>query len=365
MMNPDNFQFDTQTTGVPLSAPVSEMNIPDSVARSFENQPLRPSRKKKYFVWIGAVLLIVAITFAIFVIAASRAPNPFPLNQIVTIPAGVGVSGAGDILEKQGIIRSSFAYKVYTVLIHDGKGIQAGQYLFDKPQSVVRVAYRTAYGIQGLTKIKVTIPEGSSSKDITTIVGSAIPAISKNDLLLYTKAQEGYLFPDTYFFYQNTTPEQVVKEMKTNFDVQIKSIASTSNSFSQKNKVSMKDIVTMASIVEKEATSTIDRQIIAGILWKRLADKYPLQVDPPFFYILGKDSSQITTKDLATDSPYNLYKNKGLPPTPIDNPGLDALFATVSPTTTKYWYYLSDKKGNMHYAVTYDQHLVNKDKWVD
>ncbi|MDD5165734.1 MAG: endolytic transglycosylase MltG [Candidatus Pacebacteria bacterium] len=321
--------------------------------------------KNKYFIRIGLAVLLVGVFLALYIVQISRAPDPFPVNKIVTIPAGVGVSGAGDILAQSGVIRSSFAYKVYTVLIHDGEGIQAGQYLFDKPQSVVRVAYRTAYGMQGLTKIKVTIPEGSSSKDITAIVSGAIPAINKSDLLLSAKAQEGYLFPDTYFFYQNTTPAQVIKEMRANFDEQIKSILVTASLFSQKNKVTMKDIVTMASIVEKEATSTIDRQIIAGVLWKRFVDKYPLQVDPPFFYILGKDSSQITTKDLAIDSPYNLYKNKGLPPTPIDNPGLDALFATVSPTATKYWYYLSDKKGNMHYAVTYEQHLVNKAKWVD
>ena len=127
----------------------------------------------------------------------------------------------------------------------------------------------------------------------------------------------------------------------------------------------MDDIVTMASIVEKEATSTVDRQIIAGILWKRLADSYPLQVDAPFYYLLGKDSAHLTVVDLALDSSYNLYTHKGLTPTPIDNPGLDALSASINPTTTKYWYYLSDKKGNMHYAITYDEHLLNKEKYVN
>lgn len=343
-MNPDTFQFGSQTSGIP---------------------PQTPASKKKYFVRAGLVFLIAAVLLGLYVIQESRAPRNFPVNIIVTIPSGSTVSEAGDILAQKGIVRSSFMYKVYAVLIHDGAGIQAGQYLFDAPQSTLRVVYRTAYGIQGLTKIKITIPEGSSSKDITGIVSKAIPAIDANALLLATKSHEGYLFPDTYFFYQNTTPEQVVNEMKSNFEKQTIKIAATAQAFSSQKKVTMKDIVTMASIVEKEATSTIDRQIISGILWKRYFDSYPLQVDPPFFYILGKDSSQITTKDLAIDSPYNLYKNKGLPPTAIDNPGLDALFATVAPTQTKYWYYLSDKKGNMHYAVTYDQHLVNKAKWVD
>ncbi|MES2314478.1 MAG: endolytic transglycosylase MltG [Patescibacteria group bacterium] len=345
----------------PDRQPVSEMKV---------YQPLNikqfpPARKKRYFVRFSIVLLIALLAVTAFVVQYSRSPNPFPSNIIVTIPAGSTVSQAGDILTHAGIVRSSFAYKVYAVLIHDGAGIQAGQYLFDQPQSVVRVAYRTAYGIEGLTKIKVTIPEGSNSKDLTSIIGKAVPLIDRKSLLSMAKAEEGYLFPDTYFFYQNTVPEQVITAMKLNFSAQLQYIAPTMQAYIKKNHVTTDGVVTMASIVEKEATSTIDRQIIAGILWKRLADKYPLQVDPPFFYILGKDSSQLTTADLATDSPYNLYKNKGLPPTPIDNPGLDALFATVSPTATKYWYYLSDKKGNMHYAVTYEQHLANKAKYVD
>lgn len=320
---------------------------------------------KKYFIVLGLLLFVGFATATGFVVQYSRAPSLFPIDIIVTIPSGSTVSEAGKILQDNGVIRSAFAYKIYAVLIHDGAGIQAGQYLFDQPQSVVRVAYRTAYGMQGLSKIRVTIPEGSSSKDIVTIVGKAIPKIDTKELLALAKNQEGYLFPDTYFFYQNTTAEQVVDAMRLNFDIRSKDIQSSMKTFISSTKHTLDEVVIMASIVEKEATSTIDRQIIAGILWKRLADRYPLQVDPPFFYFLGKDSSQITLKDLAVDSPYNLYKHKGLPPTAIDNPGLDALFATVTPTKTKYWYYLSDKKGNMHYAVTYDQHLVNKAKYVD
>jgi len=326
---------------------------------------------QKYALKIGAVSAFVLLSLALIIIQVSRSPSYFPVGTIVTIPAGATVTDASHILAQAGIIRSSFAYVAYTILIHDGHGIKAGSYLFDQPQSVLRVAYRLAFGIQGLMKIKVMIPEGSDSADITKILSDDISGFASSSLLVSTtflaeaKANEGYLFPDTYFFYSNTTPDQVIGAMRANFDEQIKSIATSSANFSTKNHVSMKDIVTMASIVEKEATSTADRQIIAGILWKRIANNYPLQVDPPFYYFLGKDSSQLTSADLAVDSPYNLYKNKGLPPTPIDNPGLDALFATVNPTPTKYWYYLSDKKGGMHYAITYEQHLVNKAEYVN
>jgi len=328
------------------------------------------TNKQKFFIVIGVVIFALLVLVSI-VIQVSRSPSNFPVGIIVTIPAGSTVTDASHILAQAGIIRSSFVYVAYTFLVHDGHGIKAGSYLFDQPESVLRVVYRLAFGIQGLTKIKITIPEGSNYRDLSKILGlnlnefASSTSFSSSTFLTEAKANEGYLFPDTYFFYSNTTGEQVISTMRANFNEQIKAIATSSANFSIKNHVTMKDIVTMASIVEKEATSTADRQIIAGILWKRIADSYPLQVDPPFYYFLGKDSSRLTLADLAVDSPYNLYKNKGLPPTPIDNPGIDALFATVNPTATKYWYYLSDKKGGMHYAITYEQHLVNKAEYVN
>jgi UPF0755 protein len=329
--------------------------------------PMRPSktRFKKYAVMLGLVFFVAGITCAAIITEYSRAPQPFPSGSLVTVPQGATVSQVASLLAQAGIIRSATMLKIYAVIIHDGSGIKAGQYLFDGPQSALRVAYRLAYGIQGLSKIRVTIPEGSNSKDITAIISKAIPAIDAKKLLSLAREQEGYLFPDTYFFYQNTTADQVVDAMRLNFDMQTKGMAKPLAAFESSSKYSLDEIVRMASIVEKEATSTIDRQLIAGILWKRLAAGYPLQVDPPFYYILGKDSSQITLSDLATSSPYNLYKHKGLMPTAIDDPGLDALYSTVTPTTSKYWYYLSDAKGVMHYATTYDQHLANKAKYID
>ena len=320
---------------------------------------------KRYFMIASVVFTFALASFALFVIQYSRAPSNFPRNTIVAIPSGSTVSEAGGILEKAGVIRSALAYKIYAILIHDGHGIQAGQYLFDTPQSVLRIAYRTAFGIQDLSKIKVFIPEGATSKDISILVNKAIPEIDAKELLALAKSNEGYLFPDTYFFYQNTTPSQVVSAMKSNFNDHIALMATTTRAFMASTSVSLDDIVTMASIVEKEANTEADRQIIAGILWKRIAANYPLQVDPPFFYALNKTTSQVTYDDLATDTPYNMYKNKGLPPTPIDSPSFEALYATVTPTATKYWYYLSDKNGNMHYAATYDGHLANKEKYVN
>lgn len=116
----------------------------------------------------------------------------------------------------------------------------------------------------------------------------------------------------------------------------------------------------MASIVEEEGKSAKDRAIISGILWKRLSKGMPLQVDAPFRYSVGKDSYTLTSEDLKVDGPYNTYTRKGLPPTPITNPGLEAILAAVRPVTTPYYFFLSEKDGTTHYAVNYDSHLQNK-----
>jgi UPF0755 protein len=122
----------------------------------------------------------------------------------------------------------------------------------------------------------------------------------------------------------------------------------------------------MASIIEEEARTEETRRTIAGILWKRLDNGWPLQVDAAFAFVNGKKkSSELTVEDLAIKSPYNTYANKGLPPTPISNPGLDAISATIRPIATKYYFYLSDDDGNMHYAVTNAEHEANKAKYLE
>ena len=117
----------------------------------------------------------------------------------------------------------------------------------------------------------------------------------------------------------------------------------------------------MASLIEEEARTEETRRIIAGILWKRLDKGMLLQVDSAFAFVNGeKDSKDLSLDDLKIESPYNTYLHKGLTPTPISNPGLDAIKATVEPIATKYYFYLSDDDGNMHYAVTHDEHVANK-----
>lgn len=313
--------------------------------------------------WMKIALVVcVAICFAglFFVVSKSISPKNFPQKIVVEIPEGTTLNAAARILYQENVVKSAFFYKLYVVFFGGSKKVMAGEYLFDSPQSALRVAYRTVGGDSGLPTIKITIPEGLASYDIAKILEDKLPGFDGKAFLALAKPVEGKLFPDTYYFYQGISEQKIVEMMTANFERQIKQL-NFLMTFSGRDR---DEIIKMASIVEKEASVEKDRRIIAGILWKRYDDKYPLQVDAPFFYTLGKASFQLTKSDLASDSPYNLYVNKGLPPTPITNPGLDAILATLKPIKTAYWFYLSDDNGNMHYAETHEGHVENRQKYL-
>jgi UPF0755 protein len=245
-------------------------------------------------------------------------------------------------------------------ILHRGKGVQAGSFLFDQPQSALRIAYRTAYGVDELHKVKVTIPEGSNSKEIGAIIERAIPAFDLPTFLSEAKKSEGYLFPETYFFNPDVTPREVISMMKEQFGEKVGTIMNEIATSTHP----MEEILIMASILEEEANNPRDRALISGVLWNRIKIDMPLQVDAPFYYIFNKGSSQLTLTDLATSSKYNTYKNKGFPLGPISNPGLGAIKAALYPEKTKYLFYLADRSGVTHYAVTHDEHVANKAKYL-
>ena len=314
--------------------------------------------KFKIHLLVAIAIVIVAVLVTTF---ESIAPKDFPVNSIMTIEKDSSLTQVANMLEQEHIIKSAFIFKAYAVLIGARNHIVAGQYKLTKPESVLKIATRAKDGDFQLPKIKVTIPEGLNSSEITGIISKDIPGFNTSVFQPLAKRDEGHLFPDTYFFYPNVEPVEVISTMKGNFESKIASLSSQLSAFPH----SIDDVVKMASIVELEATSTADREIIAGILWKRIATSMALSVDPPFHYFLGKSSADLTLKDLATDSPYNLYKHLGLPPTAIDSPGMDAILATLNPVKTNYFYYLSGRDGRMHYAATLAGHLVNKQKYLD
>ena len=315
------------------------------------------SNKKIIFSIIG--LFFVAITFFYFVFW--KAPSNAPTKAYVIIKNGETLSQVAQKLYSNKIIKSEFWFKAFaSVFAMSTKGVRAGDYRLSDQENVLSLSWRIVNSDYDLVPIKILIPEGTSVREIADIFSVALPKFDKRKFIMLASSDEGYLFPDTYSFMPNTKEEDIVKIMKQTFESRIKSIENQIKSFGKP----LRDIIIMASIVEEEARTMDTRRTIAGILWKRLEISMPLQVDAVFPYINGKNTYQLTTEDLREDSPYNTYTRVGLPPGAITNPGLDSIIATISPIKSKYFYYLSDKKGEMYYAVTHDEHVFNKGKYL-
>jgi UPF0755 protein len=309
---------------------------------------------------IRNIILTIFCLILIFIGLLLQAPHSFPSNKSsIHIAKGTSLSVIANDLVKKHYIKSPFTFIVFVKVISIGKGVQAGDYIFYEKENIIELVYRLITGDQGQTRIKITIPEGMNITDMAFIFLKNIPDFNAPRFVALAKKDEGYLYPDTYYFLENVSPEEIISIMKNNFNEKIKSLEDKITTF----KKPLKDIIIMASLVEKEANSEQDRKIVAGILWKRLAEGMYLQVDPPFYYILNK-TGNITYADLKIDSPYNTYKYKGLPIGPIDNPSIQAIEAVITPIESKNYFYLSGKDGKMYYAITYDGHLNNKNIYL-
>ena len=310
---------------------------------------------------IGFVFIIVAIL--VFYSALLSTTKNFPLNTIYDLKSGETLNSVSNDLQDKGIIRSQFWFKtfVYLLTFFNGKIIE-GNYTLGEKQNLITIAWRISHGDLEMVPVRVTIPEGLNSMEIANILSTKIPSFDKNIFIDLVKKEnlEGYIFPDTYLFLPDVKETDIIKIMNDNFNLKIKSLDKEIKIFGKKTD----DIIKMASIIEGEARTSESRRIIAGILWHRISIGMPLQVDSSFKYINGKTTSTLSLLDLKLDSPYNSYTNKGLPPTPISNPGIGAITDTINPTKTSYLYFLSDDDGVMHYAVTLEEHVKNKEKYL-
>lgn len=324
---------------------------------------IQPSiQKKETAAWkaVAAVLLFVCsgIGVLFFVLAYYTPQSTFP--QTVTISKGSSIRSATNVLASRNIIATPRLLELYINVVENGK-VVSGDYLFQGPAPLVEVARRITQGQYGESQIRITIPEGSTIKDIARIADAALPNFDSEVFLAIAKGKEGYLFPDTYFFFPSVTELELVQRLERNFNDHIEELRPALDA----SKRSLAEIVTMASIIEREAyNDPTEQAMISGILWKRIEIGMLLQVDAPFWYLIGKGSSELTVNDLKMDSRYNTYKYKGLPPGPIGNPGIAALTAALHPIQSEYLFYLHDKSGIVHYAVTHNQHVNNKNKYL-
>lgn len=313
---------------------------------------------KDHYYFLLRAAGVFSLVLCIMVSIAAFVPKQFPVGTIVKIPKAVSLSQVATLLSEKRVIASPFLFKVVVVVFHGQAGIVAGDYAFYEPENLWTVAKRLTRGDQGLTPIKVTIPEGSTVEGIAWILLKRIPQFDAPYFIKIARDHEGYLFPDTYNFYPNTTADEAFDMLRKTFTLKFQDLILDIALSRRKPS----DIVIMASMLEREARTMEDRAIISGILWKRLDEDMPLQVDATVVYLTGDSFTSI--EDTKIDSLYNTYKYKGLPKGPISNPGIDALRSAAQPVKTPYYYYLSDASGKMHYATTFEGHQVNREKYL-
>lgn len=334
-------------------------------------EQVAPSNNKRILLWNSLGLATNALKFffasvlmatLLLVVFAYLLTPPalFPAGETLAIEKGASLGKVSLYLKEHNAIRSRGAFEFCMTSLGGDKHVVAGDYLFKTPIGACSIAYRIARGISGIPAVRVMIPEGTSNQGVANI---AEPLLFRFDAKFFAekaRSQEGFLFPETYFFSASASADDVLKAMNAEFRKRIESWTP----FIDASGHTEREIVIMASILEKEAKTEEDMELVSGILWKRIARGIPLQVDAPFYYLLGKTSSELTQTDLAMKSAYNTYKNKGLPAGPIGNPGIIAIRAAIQPKESPYLYYLSDKDGMVHYAKTFEEHKANKAKYL-
>ena len=305
------------------------------------------------------ILIFIGTLTTYLYLTEVRPPDNFPINELVTVSEGSTLTDVGAMLEENAVVRSARALRVIVTLMGYEHDVRAGDYLFKEPRDLISVARAVSIGAFGLEPMRIRIPEGATTKEMALIFDSRLLRFNRDTFLKEALPMEGFLFPDTYFFLPNATEDLVVRTMRQNFDSQMAAIEDRVREFGKPLKSGDYGIS-----LEREARKMEDRRKIAGVLWNRLNRGMLLQVDAAFLYTIGKGTYQLTTKDLQSDSPYNTYKYKGLPPSPIGSPGLSSLEAAVTPAKHNYLFYLADRSGVTYYSVTYAEHLRKKSKYI-
>jgi UPF0755 protein len=345
---------------------------------------MRPPRLS-FFRTISTVLRRLALLIVLLVVAAggaawwarARVNTPykgFPGEEIfIDIPTGSSVAGIANRLVAAGVVPDALTFRLAARLTGADRRLQAGEYRFAEASTPLAVLDRLAAG--DVFSRGVTFPEGLTIFEMSEIfeksgLGTArefVAAASDRALLAArdpgARTLEGYLFPDTYAMRRQAGADAVIRAMLSRFDqaytAELKEAASARG-------LSTREVLTIASLVEKETSQVSERPMVAGVYLNRLKIGMPLQCDPTVVYALmlaGKWNGNIRKVDLQMDSPYNTYRVRGLPPGPIASPGLASIQATLQPADVPYLYFVSRNDGTHVFATTLAEHSRNVQRW--
>ncbi len=344
---------------------------------------LQPQTSSNRLLKISLALFFVIFIFGAFILYQFTVPAS-PNRALVpfTISTGQSVKEIGRDLQSVGLVRSTWWFESWVWLMNTEKRFITGDYQLPKNANVINLTKLLTGGLRLDNELTVQFPEGWTiaqmddyltqtkifkSREFKTFVSTvaSVNTISANYLSLVDKSEavslEGYLFPDTYRIFKDATVADVVKRMLNNFE---KKFLPQWRAEIKNRGLNIHQVVTLASIVEREVKTDPDRAIVADIFWRRFKVGMGLEADSTVNYITGKSLPSVSYNDLSVDSPYNTYKYRGLPPGPISNPGTASLKAVVYPQPNEYWYFLTTPAGQVIYSKTYAEHLQAKWKYL-
>lgn len=315
---------------------------------------------KKY---LGIFIFIFFISFLIYFLINILKPRNFSSNdQFFEIKNGESIFDISKKLYNQNLIQSKLSFNILGILTGKALKLQTGIYKLNSNLNAIQIL-NLIYNGKGKEAL-VVIPEGSTLYDIDDIL-SKNSILKKGEFIQYVKNLnlEGKLMPDSYSFFYNSSPEEIVQKMLDNFNKNIAPLL--------KQNSNQTSTLIIASILEKEAPYFEDQKIIAGIILKRLKLNMFLNIDATICYAKILKNNELTSclpllpLDFKINSPYNTYTHKGLPPTPISNPSMQAVQAALNPAATDYLYYLSDPKTNKTiFSRTLQEHNKNIIKYL-
>lgn len=294
-------------------------------------------------------------------------------EQLIEVPAGTGSRSIGDRLVAAGVVRDALSFRVGLYLSGQGRRLQAGEYRFDRAMTPMQVIDKLARG--DVYVVTITFPEGLTVAEMATIfetqkLGPAAEFVEAagdpspiKTLDPEARDLEGYLFPETYPLPRNTPASRLIRQMTARFE---RVMTQDLRRAAEAKGLTVRQAVTLASIVEKEASRQEERPLVAAVYANRLRIGMPLQADPTVIFGLqraGRYTGNLRREDLEFDSPYNTYRYPGLPPGPIASPGRAAIEAALNPAAVDYLYFVSRNDGSHEFARTLDEHNRNVQRW--
>jgi UPF0755 protein len=321
--------------------------------------------------FLFSLVLIGAFILPFFLLTVGNralSSDPEAITKLVSVPQGMHTRRIITLLDEEGIIANPTLFHVIVKIEGAEQNLKAGSYLLSPRMTPLEII--TELQVGRVQSERVVIPEGFEIRQIADVLSNEGLVDRDRFIELASDARlvfgeggpfdvplstlEGYLYPDTYLFHQGQTEEEVISQMVNRF------IAVTQAEIVPllgESGFSLHEVVTLASIVEREVAVDHERPVVASVYLNRLAIDMPLQADPTVRYVTPEERPQVLYRDLEIDSPYNTYRYRGLPPGPIASPGLASMLAVLNPAKTDYFFFVSRRDGTHEFTRTYNDHL--------